>query len=428
MNISKRNILWIFVLIQLTVVSQNNHINSPYSYYGLGNLKGRNVNNISQSMSGLSIGYSNSRHVNPNNAASYAAFDSTYFIFETGVKAEAGTLSSLYTSENSSSITLSYFLMGFPVTKWWKSSIGLLPFSEVGYNIKVTIDMSQYHFTNIINSIEGHGRMNQFYWGNGFKIGKNLRAGANINYTFGQGAFQSLIYFNDSINILGTKTVREVNIHDFVFDFGVQYDIHFNKNNLLTLGAIYAPQVNAGASRTSLGKTLFGGYNDVDYDKDTIFYTPDEKGTITIPLRAGIGMTYYHKDIWMTGADFEYQQWEKYKAFGVSDSITNSWRLSVGGEYKPPHTTLSPLYKKMTYRLGVRYEMSYLMLRGHQLNEFGISIGTEFPIRKSRTTISLSAEYGKRGTTNFGLLRESYVNFTLGLSINEKWFYKRKYQ
>ena len=78
--------------------------------------------------------------------------------------------------------------------------------------------------------------------------------------------------------------------------------------------------------------------------------------------------------------------------------------------------------------MGIRYEMSYLVLRGHQLNEFGISIGTEFPIRKSRTTISLTAEYGTRGTVDFGLLRESFINFSLGVSINEKWFYKRRYQ
>jgi long-subunit fatty acid transport protein len=427
MKIIKINILWVLVLIQITVIGQN-RINSPYTYYGLGELKGRNVNVVTQSMGGISIGYSDSKNINPNNAASYMVHDSTSFIFETALKGQLTTLSSVRQSENSSSVTLSYILMGFRVTKWWASSVGLLPFSEIGYNIDVNIDMSQHNFSDILNNLDGHGRMNQFYWGNAFKVTENLRAGLNINYTFGQGSFQSLIYFKDSANILGTRTTREVNIHDFVYDFGVQYDWHFKKDNMLTIGAIFAPTINANASRNSLGKTLYGGYDNVDFDKDTIFYKPDEKGTIIIPMRAGFGMTFRHKERWMAGFDVEYQDWENFKSFDVSDSITNSWRFSVGGQFTPVHTTLSPLYKKMTYRMGIRYEMSYLTLNGHQLNKFGISIGTEFPIRKSKTTISLSAEYGSTGTVQYGLLRENYINFTLGVSINERWFQKRKYQ
>ncbi len=427
MKINKVNILWVLLLLQVTVVGQN-RINSPYTYYGLGELKGRNVNNVSKSMGGISIGFSDSRFINANNAASYAVFDSTYFIFETALKSEVSTLSSLQQTENSSSVTLSYIMMGFRVTKWWASSLGVLPFSEIGYNIDINIDMSDYNFSDILNNLDGHGRMNQFYWGNAFKITKDLRAGVNINYTFGQGSFQSLIYFKDSANILGTRTTREVNIHDFVFDFGVQYDLHFKNDNKLTIGAIFAPTINANATRTSLGKTLYGGYNEVDFDKDTIFYKPDEKGTIIIPMRAGLGMTFSHKERWLAGFDFEYQNWKDFKVFGVSDSITNSWRFSVGGQFTPVHTTLSPLYKKMTYRMGIRYELSYLTLKGHQLSEFGISIGTEFPVRKSRTTINLSAEYGSLGTKQFGLLKENYINFTLGVSINERWFQKRKYQ
>jgi hypothetical protein len=68
------------------------------------------------------------------------------------------------------------------------------------------------------------------------------------------------------------------------------------------------------------------------------------------------------------------------------------------------------------------------MLNGHQLDEFGVSFGTTFPIRKSRSTFSMALEYGKRGTTNYGLLRENFINFTFGLSIDHMWFIKRRYK
>ena len=59
-------------------------------------------------------------------------------------------------------------MFGFPVTKWWKSSLGMLPFSKIGYDVKIFIPVDK--FSNVINEIEGDGGLNQFFWGNGFKI------------------------------------------------------------------------------------------------------------------------------------------------------------------------------------------------------------------------------------------------------------------
>jgi hypothetical protein len=431
MKVFKVILIWVTVWsIPFIALGQNsqNKINSPYSAYGMGNLKGRNVNIVEQGMGGLSIGYSNPLYINPNNAASMAVYDSMHFIFETGIKGELGKLSSLNDSENSSSFTLSYFLMGFPVTKWWGSSLGLLPYSEIGYNIDVSVDMSQYDFGDIIYNIEGNGRFNQFYWGNGFKITKNLRAGVNASVLFGNPTFSKLIFFPDSMFILNTRTVKEFHMVDILFDFGLQYDLHLKNNNKITFGVIYQPTLNASTRREELSKTLSGGYIDVDYDKDTIYYHPETKGDVVIPYRLGGGLTYYKGNLWMVGADFEFQKWEDFSVFGISDSISNSWTARVGGQFSPKHTVLSPLYKKIVYRMGAHYGLTYLKLNGHQLSEFGISVGATFPIRKSRSTFSLAMEYGGRGTVQYGLLRENFVNFTFGLSINQLWFVKRRYQ
>ena len=82
----------------------------------------------------------------------------------------------------------------------------------------------------------------------------------------------------------------------------------------------------------------------------------------------------------------------------------------------------------MTYRLGFRYENSYLNLFGNQINEYGISFGFGFPMKKSRTALDLSFEYGGRGTTNDNLIQENFVNVTFGVAIFENWFHKRKYR
>ncbi len=408
--------------------SSQNKINSPYSAYGMGNLKGRNVNVVQKAMGGISIGYSSNLYINPNNPASYAVYDSMHFIFETGIKGEVGSISSIKGTANSNSFTLSYLLMGFPVTKWWASSIGLIPYSEIGYNIDIKIDMSQYNFGDIINNIEGEGRFNEFYWGNGFKITKDFRAGFNMNVLFGNASFSKLIYFPDSVFIFNTRTTKEYHLANIVFDFGAQYDLHLKNKNKMTFGFIYQPTVDVNAKKTEMSKTLTGGYNDVDFDKDTVYYHPDLKGKIVIPYRIGGGVTFYKSNLWMLGAEYEFQKWQDFKIFGVKDSISNSWTARVGGQISPKHTVLSPLYKKLIYRFGGTYGLSYLKLDGHQLSEYSISVGATFPIRKSRSTFNIGIEYGGRGTTQYGLLKENFVNFTFGLSINQVWFVKRKYQ
>ncbi len=430
MKVIRVILLLLVVTGQVNLFGQDNQnkINSPYSAYGMGNLKGRNTNIVQQAMGGLSIGWSSNKYINPNNPAASAVYDSMHFIFETGIKGQLGTLSSKNGSENSSSFTLSYLMMGFPITKWWGASIGLLPYSEIGYNIDVTIDMSQYDFGDIINNLEGDGRFNQFFWSNGFNVTKNLRAGVNMSVLFGNPSFSNIIYYPDSMFIFNTKTIQEYHIADLIFDFGIQYDLHLKNDNIITFGAIFQPQMRVSSKRTEMSKTMQGGYGQVEYDKDTLYYYPEVKGDIVLPYRIGGGLTFYKGNIWMIGAEYEFQNWQNFTFYDESDSLTNAWTARLGGQLAPKHTVLSPLFKRIIYRFGARYGLTYLYLNNHHLNEFGISVGATFPIRKSRSTFSFAMEYGGRGTTQYGLLKEKFVNFTFGISINQLWFVKRKYK
>lgn len=422
----KTGLTLFFVLVSVLVFAQS--INSPYSRYGLGELHGRNVNTTLTGMGGISIGYWNHSKINPGNPASYAEFDSLAFLFEVGIVGDIVNHKTVLQSENSNYLTLSYILTGFPVTRWWRTSLGVLPFSKIGYDVNINVDLGDYT-TRIINSIKGDGGLNQFYWGNGFKIGKHLRVGFDGIYIFGRGSRSSLVYFPDSLNVFGTKTKNNVIGSDFIFDYGIQYDIPINQNRILTIGAIYSNSWSMRAKRTTVSYTLSGGFDDiVESIKDTIIYKPEEKGRIVIPNRFGLGLMYKNSDYWLVGADFEWQQWEKFAAFGATDSLDNAWRFSIGGEIIPKHTSISNLLKRMTYRLGFRYVNSYLSLLGKPINEYGISFGLTFPMKKSKTKIDLGIEAGSRGTTDNNLIKENFVNFTFGVSISEGWFFKRKYR
>ncbi len=404
-------------------------INSPYSRFGLGKMYGQNVNTKIRGMGGISIGMWGPSMINPGNPASYGKYDSLSFLFEVGIVGYLTNRKNNIQSETSDFITLSHVLIGMPVTRWWRTSLGVMPYSKIGYDVNVTVDMSEYNFTNVINSLDGDGGMNQFFWGNGFNIGERLRLGFDAIFLFGKGSRSSLVYFPDSLNIFGTKTETSTIGSDFIFDYGIQYDIPIKEKMLLTLGAVYSNTWTINATRSTLSYTLRGGFNNLTEDlKDTILYKPETQGEIIIPDRLGFGFVLRKGTSWLVGADFEWQQWEKFEAFGDSDSLDNSWRFAIGGELTPKHTSISNLFKRMTYRLGFRYVNSYLSLFGQPINEYGISFGLTFPMKKSKTTIDLGIEAGSRGTTKAGLIQANFINFNFGVSISESWFHKRKYR
>jgi hypothetical protein len=81
----------------------------------------------------------------------------------------------------------------------------------------------------------------------------------------------------------------------------------------------------------------------------------------------------------------------------------------------------------VVYRAGLHYEKTGLNINNESINEFGISFGLGLPVGSFFSNANLGFEIGKRGTTNSNLIQENFVNFQLSLSLNDRWFRKRKY-
>ena len=426
MRIIKIQLILIITVLSFNISAQTG-INSPYSRYGLGQLHSENPNTPAMSMGGLSLGVHDPTAINPANPASYGSLDSSSFLFEMGVAGNITNLKTSLLSESGYDATLSYIFIGFPVTRWWRSSVGIMPYSKIGYNVEIVVEVE--NFSDVIHSFTGDGGLNQIFWGNGFNITKNLRAGINTTFLFGQSSRSSMIYYPDSVFIYGTKVESKIRGGGFIFDYGLQYDININSTTQATIGLTYANKFDVNAKRSYLSKTVTGGFGgEVETVKDTIEFIPDEKGTFVVPQRFGLGFAVIKEGKWLVGADFEWQNWEEFNVYDVADTLSNSWHVTIGGEFTPNHTNISSLFKRITYRGGLRYNQSYLNFNGTKINEFGISFGLGFPMKKSKTGVDLGIEIGRRGTTDNLLIQENFVNILLGISIQEHWFHKRKYQ
>lgn len=418
--------LFLSIIGTVSLNAQTTRVNSPYTLFGIGTLNNTNLNARSISMGGIKYGWQEASLVNPANPASYAAFDSTSFVFEAAISGSLANLKSNELSESTQSASLRYLTFGFPVTHWWKSSFGLLPFSSVGYN--VTQDEMTDHFGLTRYTNDGSGGFNQVYWGNAIKITRNFSLGFNATYVFGTIDRGLTMSFPDSAGYFSTRVRNSVTASDFIFDYGAQYTQPLKKDMDVTFGLSFSNTTNLSAEKQNLVRSFYGSNNNVLYIRDTIVNESGVKGDIVIPLAVGGGFVFKKYDKWLAGADVSWQKWEEFRQFGVSDSLSNRLSFSLGAEYIPDKYSIFSYWERVSYRLGFKYSNSYLKLKGNQLKEFGISFGFGFPVWRSRSTLNVGFELGRWGTTKDDLIQENYFKFIFAVNIFENWFIKPKYR
>ena len=399
-------------------------IASPYSRFGIGDLTNNN-NAWNHSMGQTSIALRSPYHVNYGNPASYTAFDSISFVFEGGFNADIVQLTSNFESVTRNYASLGYILFGMPITRWWRTSLGIIPFSDVGYNV---LNLEEYNgIGNVARIYRGAGGINRFFWGNGFRLWKNFSIGFNLSYLFGKMEREALVLFPDSVFFANFKVVYNVTMNDIYFDYGLQYRAKLRENLFLNAGGVFALQSNMNAKADYIASTFFLGISGVEYPKDTIEIGEARRGKIVIPLTAGLGFGMENPDKWMFSVDYRWQNWEKFSAFDMSDSLVNSQQISAGAEFLPDLESYTNYFKRVRYRVGFTYSATYLKLRGQQLDAFALSVGFGFPLKGVKTALNISAQAGFRGTTEANLISESFLRFIIGFSIYERWFVKRKY-
>ncbi|MDE5786007.1 MAG: hypothetical protein K2H98_05680 [Duncaniella sp.] len=386
-------------------------INSPYSMFGYGQLRD-NATAAQRQMGGVGYAMHSGRQINVMNPASYAAIDSLTFLFDMGIDFTFINQKDADGTRNDYGGGLDYVTIQFPVTRWLGMSVGLVPYSSVGYSFGNEI-------SNGASSHQGNGGFNQLYLGVGASPFRNFRVGFNFSYLFGN-------VFNDvyATTSLGSTSLFEqvMEVQDFHFEAGLQYTIPFNRNNSLSLGFTYSPE------KTLLGNTYIQKY---DTSADTETTREDEhslKGNYSLPASYGAGISWNFKNSLVVEADFTYQNWAKAKFKGF-DSFTNTkfddrYCMALGASYVPD--ARGGFFKRTTYRIGGYYNRDYIMVNDNHVRDFGLSCGFGFPAISSKTIINLGFEYIHRQAYPAALLKENYYNITLGITFNQLWFFQSK--
>ena len=215
------------LICSIAAMAQN--ANTPYSMYGYGIL-GDRATSMQRQMGGVGIAMSSGRQINVMNPASYAAIDSTTFLFDMGADVSLIWSEENGKKANSTGGGLDYVTLQFPICKFMGASVGLLPYSSVGYAFGNDI----VHGTM---ENQGSGGINEFYLGvAGTFAGFSL--GANFSYDF--GTIVDDVFANPSTG--SSKFEHVMRVRDWNVVIGAQYSFNINRYNSIGLGMTYSPK------------------------------------------------------------------------------------------------------------------------------------------------------------------------------------------
>ncbi len=424
------NKLIIIVLVIFTSISSfaQRSTNSPYSFFGIGdNAQQYSVEELS--MGGVGVSTSDGFHIsfaNPANLANLKvtaytlAGSSSFLNVKDGVKTEKGLTS-----------TASYFALGFPIGKKAGFMFGLQPASSVGYNLYVeNKDIDDVVLDATL--LKGNGGANRLFTGVGYNIYKNFNIGAEAEYIFGNIENQTIKQIKDVQ--LATKYLNVNNLNGFGLKLGANYHQKIYKQISIYSGLTVSLENELSTNRKEYIYSLtYNGGQEIP--RDTLSFQ-ESKSTIVKPLKTAIGFGIGKQDQWFAGLEYSFQDALQFNAGILNSSkakYQKSSKFGFGAHYTPKFNSISNYWDRVTYRVGMKFEQTGLMVNATQvatqfvgIDDFGITFGVGLPIGNQLSNINLGFEVGKRGTANFGMVQENYVNIKLSLSLNDKWFNKTK--
>jgi len=401
---------------------------SPFTDFGIGDSYGNSLIH-NQGAGGIGVSHPQIWFLNNQNPA-LLVFN-PYTVFEVGTIYESRTVESATTKDKNTGGNLNYLAIAFPVklTKW-TTAAGLMPYTHVNYNFQFPQQIKDPNGVVVDTAIvrqTATGGLTQLYWSNGVRLTKSISVGLKSTYLFGP---VDNIYSNVINNIASGAVPYVISVDEKTnvngFNFGVGFS--FSKDSLGTrnnkrfsVGAVYnfSSKLKGKINRQIIRTTIA---------EDTVERYPLSvtTGKIEMPSSFTVGISYGKGAQWMVGTEFSYQDWSSFKSVNQDDEgLGESWRAALGGEYTADPNTLENYLKRITFRAGLSLERYPFFANNKPVDDFGINFGLSLPA--GRSSVDLAFKFGKRGNKDENILEESYFKIFFGLTFNDQWFIKRKF-
>jgi hypothetical protein len=324
---------------------------------------------------------------------------------------------------------LSYIALSLPFKPGKLTmGMGLNQVTSVNYDLQISSMVNNAEI-EAVNNINGDGGISEAYISAGYLLAKNLSIGVHGSYLFGSTIRKNqLTLFNENGTQVGSTSeyYERLTISDVALKFGTHYYFKVGEKSNLHVGAIY--QGLGDVNGSAFAKlAAFGEASDPDTEGDLIL--DNEKGSIYIPSRYGFGVSYERVNKYVIGLEGQYQNFSDFRNFlGDPLELREAIKLGLGFQIVPDFMSVDNNLKRGTYRVGLEFLQTPYYINQTTINDLGINFGASIPVNQL-SLMNLAVKVGQRGTTSAGLIRENYVNFTLGFSLNDNtWFYKRVFE
>ncbi|MFD2433939.1 hypothetical protein ACFSO9_10545 [Mesonia maritima] len=321
-------------------------------------------------------------------------------------------------SDDITNTSLDYLAIGIPTGRLG-FGLGIIPYTSVGYKLseETTTTYSEY---------SGRGGVNKLFLSAGYRVTDNFRVGIEGSYNFGNIQNKNL-FFQQGIQY-GTREDNRSDLSGFTFNLGAQYEQPISEKLQLTSSASYRPSANL----TSENKRILSSvrYNNGIEEEINIKDIDIPTTDLTLPSQLRVGAGIGEKRHWFAGLEYQQITASDYsnRSFTL-DNVTfeNAATYRLGGYYVNDYNDITSYFNRITFRAGMRYQETGIVLNNEEINEFGISFGAGLPAGRLLSNVNVGVEYGQRGTTSAGLVQEDFLNIFISLSFNDKWFQERKF-
>ncbi len=421
-----RKYVFIILGLLLAVEASGQAARTPFTSFGIGEPYGNALIN-QQGMAGVGVSQPQFWFINNQNPA-LLVYNSINTSFQAGLITERRSISGDTLSETSQGGNMNYLVTAFPIKPGkWTTSVGLMPYTAVNYRLQYTDNIAgSPEEVSVLE--EGDGGLTQLYWSNGVRLTKDIAVGLKASYIFSSivNTYKNqLINSTQPVNYMAAIEEKSY-VRDFMFGTGISFskDSLFSRQRYrLSFGATYdfATELNARKTDRIFRTNAVG-------DTTNVTVLPSSgNGSYSIPSAITVGLSLSRGQRWSVGTEFSYQDWSTFKNIsGLENRLQTSWRAAVGAEVIPDPFDTENYLKRMTYRAGLSMEENPFLANNNPVRDIGINFGFTLPAGRYNS-VDLAFKYGKRGDKSENILQENYFKIYFGITFNDQWFIKRRF-
>ena len=415
--------------------------NSPFSQFGLGDYIDSDMPST-HAMGGLGASYHDFFEANLENPASLGFLQ--YTSLQVGFLVKRSSYTRVNDQQTIWNGNANHFSLNIPIinplnqalerreaTFSWATSISVRPFSQVGYDVRITDELDS--IGEVQRSFRGSGGLYTLTWGNGFKY-KNLSAGINLGYIKGKQIFDSQTYFLDLENVYNNIFQANIAYKGLQYRLGLIYELPLDikkthgtddkPSKLLSAGFFVSGDTKL---TTSSDKTQIS-INSLTADVDTALFVTDIAGKGNLPGSWGFGMLYHNASSYRVGIDYQAAAYSRYTNEARPDTLMDSYRIAAGGAWIPDAGSITSYFKRVEYRAGFYYKHDPRVIEGSQVKEGAFTFGASLPfiVQRNISWFQFGIDIGSR--TGGPNLKDNFVRANIGFIFNDNsWFIKGKY-